>query len=64
MMKLKWPRGRYNRARIVGFEIKLHFDIHKPFAWVLPDGYGRCLGVGPFRLWVSWAYDFDEPPEG
>lgn len=54
---MRWPRGRYNGARIVGVEIKVKFDITR-WRWCWPHFlYGRCLWLGPLRVWVSAAYE-------
>lgn len=54
-----WPRGRYNGRRIVGLRLDILFDVTIPI-WNLchpfPLYYGRCLGLGPLRIWITPAY--------
>lgn len=57
MSLFAWPRGKYNGQRIVGFEVKVVVDVRR---WMLvwPHFlYGRCLAVGPLRVWLSPAYE-------
>ncbi len=53
---MRWPRGKYNGQRIVGFVLNMKFDV---FCWRfnLPDRYGTCLGLGPLRIWLSCNYE-------
>lgn len=55
---MKWPRGKYNGRRIVGFVLKIKLDV---CCWSLtiPRG-GSCLGLGPLRIWVEPNYKFHE----
>ncbi len=53
---MNWPRGKYNGDRIVGFELKVRFDI-RCWRLTMPDRYGTCLGLGPLRIWLTAAYD-------
>lgn len=55
---MRWPRGKYNGQRIVGLEVKVVVDIRH---WLLiwPQfRYGRCLALGPVRVWLSAAYEY------
>ena len=55
-MRPRWPRGRWNGRRIVGIDVRVCIDIT---AWTLcwPSiRYGRCLGLGPVRIWYSWSF--------
>lgn len=53
---MNWPRGKYNGQRIVGFDVRVRFDISW---WSLSWPslfYGTCLSVGPFHVWFSGSY--------
>ena len=58
---MKWPRGRYNGQRIVGVDIHVIVDVCW-WTWCLPNRWGRCLGMGPLRVWVSAAYRDNAAP--
>ena len=55
---MKWPRGKYNGDRIVGFQVRAEFQVLPHWwTWHLPGRYGRCLGFGPLKIWFSIAYE-------
>ena len=55
---MKWPVGKYNGRRIVGARIDVLLDITiPPWDVCLPDRYGRCLGLGPLRIWFHAEYE-------
>lgn len=57
---MKWPRGKHNGRRIVGFRVNVLFDITIPLTDVchpFPLRYGRCLGLGPLRIWFHPEYE-------
>jgi hypothetical protein len=56
---MKWPRGKYNGRRIVGFDVRARLDL-LVWSWCLPDRYGRCMAVGPLRVWFSPAYEYPQ----
>jgi len=47
MSVLKWPRGKYNGKRIVGFEVKFELDVTW-WKFFLPSKYNSAFGFGPF----------------
>lgn len=54
---MKWPRGRYNGQRIVGFVVKTRFDLLW-WGFHLPSiKYGRCGSLGPLHVWLEAAYE-------
>ena len=55
---MKWPRGKYNGKRIVGFALKIKMNVCE---WVLywPAPHGGSLGIGPFRIWLEANYESD-----
>lgn len=55
---MRWPVGRYNGRRIVGIEIDVKVDVIA-WRWCLPSRWGRCLGLGPVRIWVRPAYEHE-----
>jgi hypothetical protein len=57
--RLRWPRGRYNGARIVGVEIKARLDI-TDWGWRWRPRNGLCGRYGPLRVWLSLAYSFED----
>lgn len=58
---MTWPRGRYNGDRIVGVEVKIVFDV-TVWWWCLPNRWGRCLAIGPLRIWIMTRYTQDRLP--
>ncbi len=54
---MKWPRGKYNGQRIEGAEVKISFRLLSTWSWCLPNSYGRCLGLGPLRIWFEVTYE-------
>jgi hypothetical protein len=52
---MKWPRGKYNGRRIVGFEVQVRFDLVS-WGWSLPTYVGDCLSLGPVHVCVVAAY--------
>jgi hypothetical protein len=60
---MKWLTGRYNGQRIVGVVMSLRLDFSTWTVWCLPNRYGRCLGLGPLRVWFGAAYRPDPIPE-
>lgn len=55
---VKWPRGRYNGQRIVGFEIKFIFDVSYWRVRLL-RGWVRGLILGPLRWYMTLRYKTD-----
>lgn len=56
---MRWPRGRYNGARIIGVDMKVVLDITSwGWRWLPRNGY--CGRYGPLRVWCGWAYSFDD----
>jgi hypothetical protein len=54
---MKWPIGRYNGQRIVGVDVRMRLDVTS-WTWCWPHFlYGRCLGLGPLRVWFHAAYE-------
>lgn len=53
---MKWPKGKYNGRRIVGFYIKFRFDVLY-WAFHRRAPYGGCLSLGPFHIWFGFAYE-------
>lgn len=54
-----WPRGRHNGQRIVGCRWTVVVDI-TIWRLVWPSlRYGRCLGLGPLRIWWPPEYAHD-----
>jgi hypothetical protein len=54
---MKWPRGKYNGERIVGFEFKFQMDV-TDWAWIpRSPKYSHCLNWLCFRIWVQAHYD-------
>lgn len=53
---MRWPRGKYNGMRIVGFDVRVRFDLCRwSLAW--PSLlYGTCLSIGPLHVWFGSAY--------
>ena len=58
---MNWPRGKYNGARIVGFSVKVVFDVTY-WALALGNRYGSATCIGQFRIWLEPAYNFDRSP--
>lgn len=55
---MKWPRGKYNGKRIVGFDVKVRCDVTH---WRLRLGsihYGSAACIGPFMIWIGANYEF------
>ncbi len=52
----KWPRGKYNGQRIIGFFIKFALDV-RWWGFFLPTKYNRAFKLGPF-IW-RWGYEYD-----
>ena len=59
----KWPRGRWNGWRIVGFRLNLVIDITN-WSFHLPRRYTPCVWLGPVRLYYGAEYDVQPGPEG
>lgn len=60
MMRLRWPRGRYNGRRIVGFSVSLSVRVNcwRLFAvWNLGE---PVLGIGPIRIKGGVVYQHSE----
>lgn len=53
---MKWPRGRYNGRRIVGVNARFVIDVTS-WGFCLPSRHGRCLQVGPVRMWLQAGYE-------
>jgi len=59
-MKLRWPRGRYNGKRIVGFELEVKVNVlgvgfHGGWGFGMPY---LCAGI--IRISVHPAYEFSD----
>lgn len=52
---MKWPRGKYNGKRVVGFVVKARLDV-TDFHFCTPTRHGRCLQLGWLKLWLEAAY--------
>ena len=52
----RWPRGKYNRQRIVGVRLQVRVDVTD---WGLRwfGRYGTCARLGPARIWVEAEYE-------
>ena len=50
---MKWPRGRYNGARIVGIDVRVRFDVTTWGHWCLPNHVAEDA-VRRFE----WGYGF------
>lgn len=56
MMRLRWPRGRYNSQRIVGFELMFRLDVR---CWRVAArwNFGNpVLILGPLQFSGQIAY--------
>ena len=53
---MRWPRGKYNGWRIVGFEVRIKLDV---LWWCLclRGGSAPSAHVGPFHIWIETNYD-------
>ena len=54
---MRWPRGKYNGRRIVGFRVIIALDVR---SWSLRWGsidYGSAFCFGPWRIWLSAEYE-------
>ncbi len=55
---MRWPRGKYNGWRIVGFEIMFRVDLS---FWMLSAGWNfgePCIFIGPLKIRASAVYDW------
>lgn len=61
-MKLRWPRGRYNGQRIVGFRVlvRVRVDCWRFYLWpsdfVRAWRYGSAVGLGPVLVHFEAEY--------
>jgi hypothetical protein len=55
---MRWPRGRYNGKRIIGFAV--HVRVRVTHWWLAAEwNYGNpYLAVGPIRIGVECEYDY------
>lgn len=60
---MRWPRGRYNPGRIVGFEVKFQLDI-RSWRFGVGSRWSKAVFIGPFHFWFSPAYDWSKPSGG
>lgn len=60
MIRFRWPRGRYNGRRIVGFQVRLAIDLLR---WSLSALRlnGLYLALGPLRLYFGAVTKGGEP---
>lgn len=53
---MKWPRGRFNGRRIVGFEVRIRLDVCRWWLGSKGGPFGRRWSLGPVRMWFEAAY--------
>jgi hypothetical protein len=54
---MKWPRGRYNGQRIVGFEVTVKLNI-KDWTFIPRNPrYSHCFHWLCVRVWLHASYD-------
>lgn len=54
----RWPRGKYNGKKIVGFTLHFRFDITYWSFRIGWDNYNPYLHFGCFHLRFEPAYDY------
>jgi len=61
-LRLRWPRGRYNGQRIVGFRVKVVVNVDRWRFAIWPSDfarawrYGSGVGIGPVLVFVEAEY--------
>lgn len=55
---MRWPRGKYNGRRIVGFETKVRLDLSWWSLGLPSFRRGKCGSFGPIHVWIEAAYDY------
>ena len=53
---MRWPRGRYNGQRLVGFDLRVRVNLRQWRLWG-PSRFAWTVAVGPVRLWLSPNYE-------
>lgn len=55
---MKWPTGKYNGLRIVGFRVTFSIDVRFWTRCYLQYGFGmRVLRIGPILILLEAEYD-------
>ncbi len=55
---MKWPRGKYNGQRIVGFRVTISIKVDRWFWWPYIGGYSGAFHWGPVFSW--WTAEYRE----
>ena len=56
---MKWPHGKHNGRRIIGFAVKIKVDV---MWWELGVSFGiekYILHVGPIHVWYEAVYEWN-----
>lgn len=59
MPLLKWPRGKHNGLKIVGFRLILSINV-RCWRLLLPSQYNPSMTIGPLCLRWEIGYQFYE----
>lgn len=57
---MKWPRGKHNGQRIVGFRLDFRLNVRR-WWFLLPNRYSWKIVVGPLWLGFDPEYEPHEP---